>query len=131
MAVIWNLFGKDCVFSERDTNVCFFFYYVFWVSCLSNKSLSYKWVASILRRFLMILSPNKLWCKIFFLLLSKALWLRINSCYSKLFSILKKRIQHNRLRVELGLICIPCMVQLINNMLKFISYSCMICVNIL
>ena len=31
------------------------------------------------------LFPNKPWCKIFFPLLSKALWSRINNCYSILF----------------------------------------------
>ena len=35
--------------------------------CPSNKSLSYQWVASILGKFWMILSPNKHWSKIFFL----------------------------------------------------------------
>ena len=41
----------------------------------------------------MILTPNKLWGKIFFPFSSKALWSRINSCYSILVSKLKpKRI---------------------------------------
>ena len=39
----------------------------FWVSCLSNKPLSYKCVAFISRHFKMILSPNMKRCKIFFL----------------------------------------------------------------
>ena len=38
----------------------------FWGSCLSNKSWSYLWVASILKQFWIILSPNKSWRKIFF-----------------------------------------------------------------
>ena len=37
----------------------------FLVSGFSNKSLSYKWAASIWRLFWMILSPNKKWRKIF------------------------------------------------------------------
>ena len=37
------------------------------MSCLCNKSLSYQWIASILRQFSMILSPNKWWRKISFL----------------------------------------------------------------
>ena len=61
--------------------------------CLSNKSLSHKWVESILGQFWMILSPNKLWQNLF-PLLSKALWSRINSCYSILFSNLKQKRTH-------------------------------------
>ena len=46
-------------------------------------------------QFWMILSPNKQWHKIFFPLLSKTLWSRINCYYSIQFSILKqKRTQH-------------------------------------
>ena len=40
---------------------------LYWFSCLSYKSSSYWSVASILRQFCMILSPNKFWLHIFFL----------------------------------------------------------------
>ena len=44
-----------------------------------------------LHLFWMILSPNKYQCKIYFPLVSKALWSRINSYYSILFSNLKQK----------------------------------------
>ena len=47
--------------------------------------------ASILRQFLMILAPNKSWRKMFFPLLSEALWSRINSWYSISFSNVKQK----------------------------------------
>ena len=47
--------------------------------------------AKIYFQFWMILSPNKLWNKIFFPLLSKTMWSRIDSCYSILFSNLKQK----------------------------------------
>ena len=72
-----------CVVVPKETTVQVYFkyfdlmgcYYIsfqdmqsfFLVSCLSNKLLSYKWAASILRQFSMILSPNKSRRKIFFL----------------------------------------------------------------
>ena len=55
--------------------------------------LNFLWnfVCTVLNDF----SSNKLWRKMFFPLLSKSLWSRINSCYSLLFSNLKqKRTQH-------------------------------------
>ena len=47
----------------------------FLVSCLCSKSFSYYWVASTLRQFWMILSPNKLWRKIFYVMPSFLLFL--------------------------------------------------------
>ena len=81
----------------------------FWVSCLSNKSLSY--FASVLRQFSMILSPNKKWRKIFFLLLSKTLELRINSCYSLLFSNLKQKKNVILLVEILAVTWVPCILR--------------------
>ena len=91
----WRSFGtrlvKKCILWARDIKSMFFLiviiyiyiyiyiyniyiyipwhgiFFFFLVSCLSNKSLSYYWVASILRQFRMILSLNKEWRKIFFL----------------------------------------------------------------
>ena len=70
-----------------------FFFFFFWVSCPSSKSLIYLWVTSILRHFSLILSLNKLWRKIFCPLLMKELWSRIKS-YFKLFSNQKQK-EHN------------------------------------
>ena len=59
---------KNASFGLETSNQCCLFncYYIsfqksfffFLVSCLSNKSCSYKWVASLLKQFWMILSPN-------------------------------------------------------------------------
>ena len=71
MAVIWNMSCEICILWARDIKL--FFYSIsfqdmqsFLISCLSNKLLSYLQVASILREFWMILSPNKFWGKLFF-----------------------------------------------------------------
>ena len=75
MAVIWNMSDKKCILWARDIKSLLFLIIIisaswicnlFWVSCLSNKWLLYQWVASILRQFWIILSPNKEWGKIFF-----------------------------------------------------------------
>ena len=88
-----NVFLIVIISTSRTSNI-------FWVTCLSNRSLSYYEVASISKEFWMILSLNKLWHKIF-LLLSKSLRSRINSCYSKLFSNLKLKKCTTLLLVEL------------------------------
>ena len=75
MVLIWNTSCKKCIIWARDIKSMIFKIVItsasktgnFWgISCLSNKSLSFYLVASVLRQFSMILSPNKLWCKRFF-----------------------------------------------------------------
>ena len=73
--VIWNTSYKNASFKFETSNQCFLLLLYqlsgpaicFGFSCLSDKSLSYYLVASILRQFWMILSPNKKWRKIYFL----------------------------------------------------------------
>ena len=58
MDVIWNTPSKKLSFGLEISNQCFLIGIIqlpghantFWVSCLSNRSLSYKWVASILKQ---------------------------------------------------------------------------------
>ena len=70
MPVIWNMSCKICIFWAKNIKSMFLiviyqlpgyviFFFFFLVSFLRIKSVSYKWVTSILRQFWMILSPNK------------------------------------------------------------------------
>ena len=77
MAVIWNTSCKKCILWARDIKSMVFLFVNISASRTCNIFFGggvlvlvlnhYQWVASILRQFWIILSPNKQWRKIFFL----------------------------------------------------------------
>ena len=74
----------------------------FWVSCLRNKSLSY---------YLNDFVPRWVVTQNIFLLLSKGLWSRINSCYSILFSNLKQKRTTLLIVDLLAVTWVPCILR--------------------